>query len=642
MSLNVANRVLTAGRTVTGHPVRQRHFFEQLIGESQEPGFCKTLKKPEYFGKYGKIYKVVINNSTVYNGAQDCMYLHELGDEEASFTKEDIQMGKHQLYETAILEVTNTVQGEASAATLGVAMGVANTAMGVAITALTLANVTVGVANNTLVPKELKRSSSHPSRESSLCESVESNGTSFEGADPALSATASWSTSTGVAQLSMMQTSAQSKERGSQHPREPKSSRHYHHHHHKQQGHKLQVAPPPSNDDLRLQAKVDSLLSLSFGCDQTDQDGFPPRPAQVGVARSLNKSSQLQWQKAYSSMTTSSSSSSIGVEREAGKLDVHVCVPPGVPKAAMDTGDAPQNCSSSNQPTSVSRPQAHLHEGGPSPVNGFDPWDVSNKGLADLLEAEASNRHPVVDVDEKQRLPSVSYVTHGPTANGSHGPTANGSSMNTSLKSEKSFSSVSDAVDGSRGSPFQPVHGTGFGYGYNALPRSTSEGEWPDLESSQLATKLTTIENSSVRPEQGASIPPPPPGITAKNKAAVTSSVVTSQQWPGQPTATRPDFALAGQQLSRNPALYQQFQHLARLQHLQQSQSYLLQGHTLLPGMAAPSATGQPFLGQQTLGLLGQSFYPGSSSTIGTQQAAVQRTNSGVVMNQLQQSAALN
>ena len=31
-------------------------------------------------------------------------------------------------------------------------------------------------------------------------------------------------------------------------------------------------------------------------------------------------------------------------------------------------------------------------------------------------------------MDEKQRLASVSYVTHGPTANGSHGPTANGNS----------------------------------------------------------------------------------------------------------------------------------------------------------------------------------------------------------------------
>ena len=66
-------------------------------------------------------------------------------------------------------------------------------------------------------------------------------------------------------------------------------------------------------------------------------------------------------------MTTSSSSSSIGVEREAGKMDVHMCVPPGVPKAAMDMGDALQS-SSSNQPTSVSRPQAHMHEGGSSPV----------------------------------------------------------------------------------------------------------------------------------------------------------------------------------------------------------------------------------------------------------------------------------
>ena len=27
-----------------GHPVRQRHFFEQLIGEPQEPGFCKVCQ----------------------------------------------------------------------------------------------------------------------------------------------------------------------------------------------------------------------------------------------------------------------------------------------------------------------------------------------------------------------------------------------------------------------------------------------------------------------------------------------------------------------------------------------------------------------------------------------------------------------
>ncbi|XP_030879223.1 CCR4-NOT transcription complex subunit 4-like, partial [Leptonychotes weddellii] len=105
-----------------------------------------VLKRPEYFGKFGKIHKVVINNSTSYAGSQgpsasayvtyirsedalraiqcvnnvvvdgrtlkaslgttkycsyflknmqcpkpDCMYLHELGDEAASFTKEEMQ-----------------------------------------------------------------------------------------------------------------------------------------------------------------------------------------------------------------------------------------------------------------------------------------------------------------------------------------------------------------------------------------------------------------------------------------------------------------------------------------------------------------------------------------------------------------------
>eukprot|EP00731_Ephydatia_muelleri_P025538 Em0017g621a len=581
-----------------------------VIGLSPRLADAETLKKPEYFGKYGKIYKVVINNSTVYNGAQaiqavnnayiDGRYLKfirpqnptSLGDDMVVVTTVQgiiwyhevlylLPSSKHQLYETATLGATNTVQGEASAATLGVAMGVAmgvaNTAMGVANATLTVANVTLGGANNTLVPKELKRSSSHPtttSRESSLCESVESNGTSLEGADPALAATAS-----------------------------------------------------------------------CFGCDQTDQDGFSPPASPGGCGTRLEQEQPAAVAGGIQLHDNQQQLQQHWVEREAGKLDVHVCVPPGVPKAAMDTIRVmpPQN--SSNQPTSVSRPQAHLHEGGPSPVNGFDPWDVS---MADLLEAEASNRHPVVDVDEKQRLASVSYVTHGPTANGSHGPTANGNSkehchLSELVAKEKScdpsLSLTSWQEEFRALFPNVNISFGGFGYGYNALLRSTSEGEWPDLESSQLATKWTTIENSSVRPEQGASIPPPPPGFTAKNKAAVTSSVVTSQQWPGQPTATRPglnlqttnailqtnqllqnwmrlqypnlgtDFALAGQQLSRNPALYQQFQHLARLQHLQQ--------------VRASSSKDTPF----------------------SLQAAVQRTNSGVVMNQLQQSmhsAALN
>ncbi|GIX75734.1 CCR4-NOT transcription complex subunit 4 [Caerostris extrusa] len=114
----------------------------------------ETLKKHDYFGKFGKIHKVVVNQSTSYAGSQgpsasayvtyckpedalkaiksvnniqvdgrtlkaslgttkycshflknqqcpktECMYLHELGDEAASFTKEDMQQGKHQEYE---------------------------------------------------------------------------------------------------------------------------------------------------------------------------------------------------------------------------------------------------------------------------------------------------------------------------------------------------------------------------------------------------------------------------------------------------------------------------------------------------------------------------------------------------------------
>ncbi|KAL5479442.1 hypothetical protein EMCRGX_G022966 [Ephydatia muelleri] len=316
-----------------------------------------------------------------------------------------------------------------------------------------------------------------------------------------------------------------------------------------------------------MQAKVDSSSSLSFGCDQTDQDGFSPPASPGGCGTRLEQEQPAAVAGGIQLHDNQQQLQQHWVEREAGKLDVHVCVPPGVPKAAMDTIRVmpPQN--SSNQPTSVSRPQAHLHEGGPSPVNGFDPWDVS---MADLLEAEASNRHPVVDVDEKQRLASVSYVTHGPTANGSHGPTANGNS--------KEHCHLSELVAKEK-----------------SCDPSLSLTSWQE----EFRALFPNV-NISFGAEQGASIPPPPPGFTAKNKAAVTSSVVTSQQWPGQPTATRPglnlqttnailqtnqllqnwmrlqypnlgtDFALAGQQLSRNPALYQQFQHLARLQHLQQ------------------------------------------------------------------------
>lgn len=110
----------------------------------------EILKKAEYFGRYGKIHKCVLNQqgpvATAYatyvrdedafkavlgiNGTylqnnilraslgttkycsyflrhlpcpkQDCMYLHGLGDSSASFTKADMQAGKHQQYENII------------------------------------------------------------------------------------------------------------------------------------------------------------------------------------------------------------------------------------------------------------------------------------------------------------------------------------------------------------------------------------------------------------------------------------------------------------------------------------------------------------------------------------------------------------
>ncbi|CAG9861293.1 unnamed protein product [Phyllotreta striolata] len=118
----------------------------------------EVLKRHEYFGKFGKIHKVVINQSTAYAGSQgpsasayvtymksddalraiqsvnnitiegrviksslgttkycshfmknqtcpkpDCMYLHDY-DPEASFTKEQMHAGKHQEYEKKLHE----------------------------------------------------------------------------------------------------------------------------------------------------------------------------------------------------------------------------------------------------------------------------------------------------------------------------------------------------------------------------------------------------------------------------------------------------------------------------------------------------------------------------------------------------------
>ncbi|XP_022096362.1 CCR4-NOT transcription complex subunit 4-like [Acanthaster planci] len=130
-----------------------------VVGLSQRLADTEVLKKQEYFGRFGKIVKVVINQNTSYAGSQgpsasayvtyykyedalkaiqavnnvhvdgrtlkaslgttkycshflknsqcpkpDCMYLHELGDSAASFTKEDMQAGKHQEYEQKLAQ----------------------------------------------------------------------------------------------------------------------------------------------------------------------------------------------------------------------------------------------------------------------------------------------------------------------------------------------------------------------------------------------------------------------------------------------------------------------------------------------------------------------------------------------------------
>ena len=51
-----------------------------VIGLSPRLAEPDILRKNEYFGKYGKIYKVVINNSTVYNGVQvsDKAHVHNV------------------------------------------------------------------------------------------------------------------------------------------------------------------------------------------------------------------------------------------------------------------------------------------------------------------------------------------------------------------------------------------------------------------------------------------------------------------------------------------------------------------------------------------------------------------------------------
>lgn len=205
------------------------------------------------------------------------------------------------------------------------------------------------------------------------------------------------STSTAATQPSMVQPSAQTKERGSQHQRESKSRHHHHTHHSKQhqQGHKQQQltgpapSPPPSHDDLWLHqgAKVESSTQQPNN-DRNNQNQIVPAASpgecgsMLGVEPSFTGDLEVSTTRHQvdlhgsragtgsitstpsvspsGSLTTSSSSSSvIGEKQEEG----HV----GVPKVAMVTGNTFQ---SGGSLPCVSRPQTQLEGSGSSPVNG--------------------------------------------------------------------------------------------------------------------------------------------------------------------------------------------------------------------------------------------------------------------------------
>lgn len=143
-----------------------QHNLVFVVGLPPRLADSEILKKQEYFGKFGKIHKVVINPSTNYASTQgkvkdkgpsvsayvtfmksedalkairnvnnihvdgrtlkvslgttkycshflkgsactktDCMYLHELGDQNASFTKEEMQQGRHLEYEQKLFDL---------------------------------------------------------------------------------------------------------------------------------------------------------------------------------------------------------------------------------------------------------------------------------------------------------------------------------------------------------------------------------------------------------------------------------------------------------------------------------------------------------------------------------------------------------
>ncbi|CAG9535108.1 unnamed protein product [Cercopithifilaria johnstoni] len=153
-------KICESRKHLSSYRVLQKNLV-YVVGLSARVADPETLKKPEYFGKYGRILKVAVGSSPSLSGPQsasftayvtyaryedalraiqavnnaqldgrvvkaslgttkyctnflrsqpcykpECMYLHDVADTEVSFTKDDMHLGRHAEYEKRLIEST--------------------------------------------------------------------------------------------------------------------------------------------------------------------------------------------------------------------------------------------------------------------------------------------------------------------------------------------------------------------------------------------------------------------------------------------------------------------------------------------------------------------------------------------------------
>ncbi|VDK47627.1 unnamed protein product [Anisakis simplex] len=153
-------KICESRKHLSAYRVLQKNLV-YVVGLSTRVADPEILKRPEYFGKYGRILKVAVGSFASSNGPQsasctayvtyakyedalraiqsvnnaqldgrivkaslgttkycssflrsqpchkpECMYLHDVADNEVSFTKDDMHLGKHAEYEKKLIETT--------------------------------------------------------------------------------------------------------------------------------------------------------------------------------------------------------------------------------------------------------------------------------------------------------------------------------------------------------------------------------------------------------------------------------------------------------------------------------------------------------------------------------------------------------